>query len=94
MYNYKNYYTFNCIWIGVIIPYHKVDYYMNTIDDMQNERDFFYHCNEFEYNHDFEQVFWKNDGTFLVFVLLDNNVYLHEIYYYKLLLLISFFDWI
>ena len=26
---------------------------MNTIDDMQNEKDFFYHCNEFEYIHDF-----------------------------------------
>ena len=25
---------------------------MNTIGDMQNELDFFYHCNEFEYNHD------------------------------------------
>ena len=26
-----------------------VDYYKNTIDDMQNEKNFFYHCNEFEY---------------------------------------------
>ena len=30
---------------------------MNTIGDMQNEMDFYDHCNEFEYNHDFEQVF-------------------------------------
>ena len=26
---------------------------MNTIDDMQNEKDYLYHYNEFEYNHDF-----------------------------------------
>ena len=25
---------------------------MNTIGDMHNEMDFFYHCNMFEYNHD------------------------------------------
>ena len=29
------------------------DYYMNTNSDMLNEKDFFGHCNEFEYNHDF-----------------------------------------
>ena len=33
-----------------------VDYYISTIDDMQNEKDFFYHCKEFEYIHDFGQV--------------------------------------
>ena len=27
---------------------------MNTIDDKQNEMDFVYHCNEFEYNHEFQ----------------------------------------
>ena len=26
---------------------------MNTIGDMQNEKDFYGHCSEFEYNHDF-----------------------------------------
>ena len=26
-----------------------VDYYINTIDDMQNEKDFFYHYKLFEY---------------------------------------------
>ena len=34
---------------------------MNTIGNMQNEKNFFYHCNEFEYNHDFEKLtmhFW------------------------------------
>ena len=30
-----------------------VDYYINTIGDMQSEMDFVYHCNEFEYNQDF-----------------------------------------
>ena len=30
---------------------------MNTIDDMQNEKYFYDHYNEFEYNHDFEKVF-------------------------------------
>ena len=30
---------------------------MNTIGDMQNEKYFYDHCNEFEYNHDFEKVF-------------------------------------
>ena len=30
---------------------------MNTNDDMQNEKDFLYHCNVFEYNQDFEIVF-------------------------------------
>ena len=26
---------------------------MNTIEGMQNEMNFYGHCNEFEYNHDF-----------------------------------------
>ena len=43
--------------VRVNILYHIVDYYMNTIDDMQNEKDFFYHCNEIENDHDFEIVF-------------------------------------
>ena len=30
---------------------------MNTIGDMQNEMDFYDHCNEFEYNQGFEQFF-------------------------------------
>ena len=35
---------------------------MNTIGDMQNEKYFYDHCNEFEYNHDFEKItmyYWK-----------------------------------
>ena len=34
---------------------------MITIDDMQNEKDFYSHYNEFEYNHDFEKVFLKKN---------------------------------
>ena len=30
---------------------------MNTIDDMQNEKYFYGHYNEFEYNHDFLKVY-------------------------------------
>ena len=33
-----------------------LDHYINTIDNMQNEKYFYDHCNEFEYNHDFEKV--------------------------------------
>ena len=29
---------------------------MNTTGDMQNEKDYLYHYNEFEYNHDFLKV--------------------------------------
>ena len=34
-----------------------VDFYMNTIGDMQNEMNFFHHYNEIEYNHYFEIFF-------------------------------------
>ena len=30
-----------------------LDYYMNTIDDKQNEKDFYDYYNEFVYDHDF-----------------------------------------
>ena len=33
------------------------DYYMNTIDDMQNEMGFNGHCNMFVYKHDFLKFF-------------------------------------
>ena len=29
---------------------------MNTTDDMQNEKHFYNHYNEFEYKHDYEKV--------------------------------------
>ena len=59
---------------------------MNTIFDMRNEMEYFYYHNEFEYNHDFDIVLWKNDDVLLVFVSLVSNVYLFEIDYYKFLL--------
>ena len=43
-----------------------VDYYKNTIGDMQNEKDFYSHYNDFEYNHDFVifLFIWLNLKTF------------------------------
>ena len=32
---------------------------MNTIDNMQNEKDFYDHYNVFEYNHDLRKCFKK-----------------------------------
>ena len=37
--------------------------HVNTIDDMQNEMDFYDHCNEFEYNHDFLKFVGKIDDA-------------------------------
>ena len=45
---------------------------------MQNEMDFYGHCNEFEYNHDFEQFFLKIVFDPLVYVVLDSIVYLFD----------------
>ena len=69
-----------------------MDYYINTIDDMQNEKNFFYHCNEFEYNQDFEQVLWKSDDALLEYEVLGNIVFLYEIDYYKFSFV--FINWI
>ena len=60
-----------------------VDYYKNTIGDMQNERDFFYHCKKFVYSHDFGIFFKKLVYDPLEFGVLDSNVYLYENDYYK-----------
>ena len=60
-------------------------YYENTIDDMQNEKEYFNYYNVFVYIHDFVKVFWKIDDSLLVYEVLDNNVYLYEIDYYKFL---------
>ena len=38
------------------MPNHIVDYYLNTIGNMRNEMDFFYHCKKFEYIHDFDKL--------------------------------------
>ena len=37
--------------------YVHLDCYKKTIDDMQIEKYFFGHYNEFEYNHDFLKIF-------------------------------------
>ena len=48
-----------------------MDYYKNTIGDMQNEMDFFYHGKKFENIQDFE-IFYETDyHKFLFFI----NVY-------------------
>ena len=49
---YTNNYTSICIRIRVIILY-----YLNTIYDMQNEKNYLNYCNEFEHIQDFEIVF-------------------------------------
>ena len=36
-----------------------VDYYVNTIYDMQNEKEYLNLYKKFVHNHDFEIVFWK-----------------------------------
>ena len=48
---------------------------MNTIDDMQNEKNFYDHYNEFEYNHDFVIFLWKIDDTLLGYVVLYEKDY-------------------
>ena len=50
-----------------------MEFYINTVDDMRNEKDFFYHCNEFEHNLDFEIVFSKSDDELWVFDVSNNN---------------------
>ena len=62
---------------------------MNTIVDMQSEKDFFYHWKKFEYNHDFVKVFWNFHKIviillvywFLVYDVLGNNVCSYRIDY-------------
>ena len=65
---------------------------MNTIDDMQNEKDFFYLCKKFEYNQDFEQIFGKSDNALLEYEVLSSNVCLYLKDCYKFLLLVCLFD--
>ena len=55
-YNYNYNYINIHIQIHVIIPYYIGDCYINTIGDMQIEKYFYDHYNEFEYNHDFQIV--------------------------------------
>ena len=55
-----------------------MDYYINTIYDMQNEKDCLNFYNEFEHIQGFEIVFSKTVGALLVFGVLDNNVCLFD----------------
>ena len=59
---------------------------------MKNEKDFFSPYKVFEHLQDFEIVFNKSDDALLVFVILDNNVYLYIVPVNKFLLLVYLFD--
>ena len=48
---------------------------------MQNEMNFFDHCNVIEYNHDFVIIFKKIDNDTLEYEVLDSNVYSYLIDY-------------
>ena len=65
---------------------------MNTIGDMQNEKYFYGHYNEFVYNHDSLKVLWKIDDVKEVHLIWGDNVCLYLIEYYKFLLLVCLFD--
>ena len=65
---------------------------MKTISDMQNEMYFFYHCNEFEYNHDFLKFLWKIDDVMEELLIWDDNVCLYLIDYYTFFL--NLFIWL
>ena len=72
--------------------YNIVDCYMNTIGDMQNELDYFYHCKTFQYNHGFEQFLVELFYDTLEFDVLNINIRLYLIDCYKCLLLVYLFD--
>ena len=65
---------------------------MNTIDDMQNEKNFYDHYNEFEYNHDFVIFLWKIVYAKEVHLIWDDIVYLYLIDYYNFF--VSLFIWL
>ena len=50
---------------------------------MQNEMDYFYYYKRFLLIQDFEKIFWKIVGALLVYDILNNNIYLYWIDYYK-----------
>ena len=56
---------------------------MNNIDDMQNEMDFSYHYNECEYNQDFVRLLVEFFYYTLEIDVLNNNICLYWIDYYK-----------
>ena len=59
---------------------------MNTIGDMQNEKDYAHHYNEFRYNHDFVNFLWKIDDVLEMYLVWDDNVCLYSIDYLEVLL--------
>ena len=66
------------------------DYYINTIDDMLNEIDFFYPCNVFEYIHDFVIFLVEFFYDTLEVDVLNNNICLYLIDYYNFLIVSLF----
>ena len=58
---------------------------------MQNEKVHLYQCIVFEHNLDFEIVFWKSDDVFLVYDVLDKNVFLDIVDVNKFLLLVCLY---
>ena len=68
-----------------------VDYYINTIDNMLNEIHFFYHCNVFEYIHDFVIFLKEFFYDTLEVDVLNNNICLYLIDYYKFPIVSLFF---
>ena len=60
-----------------------VDYYYKTINDMRNEWDFFYHCKNFECNHDFVIFLVEIFNDTLEYDALNINKYLYLIDYYN-----------
>ena len=65
---------------------------MNTVYDMENEKDCSNFYNEFVHIQDFEIVFKKSDDALLVIEVLDKNVSLYLIEYYKFLLSVYVID--
>ena len=72
------------IWVVILTGDTKTDnfkikeffmiYFALSIYDMQIEKDYFYHCNDFLHIQDFEKLFLKIDGAFLVYAVLNSNV--------------------
>ena len=69
-----------------------MDYYINTNYDMQNEKDFFHHYNEFEFVLYFVKFLVEIFYDTLGYDALYNNVCLYEKEYYKFLLLVYLSD--
>ena len=56
---------------------------MNTIGDMQNEKNFLYRCKRFVYSHDFLIFLVEFFYDTLEFDVLNNNISLYLIDYYN-----------